>query len=276
MLNLNEEDLSSVYPGMVRYILLLEHKNQHVVLFRNNSLEYTPQMGLNAREVSIHKSEEWEEHLTTETEEALISLLSSQTRPSCVHGSLRTNLVVIQASPRPDGNCSVLAGWAVEAARKSGRTAQVIFPDGLDIHPCIGCYQCYNTGTCTFSDDMDVIIDSLQHASLVVVCTPVYTGSVPGVLKLLIDRCQAWHAHRSLTGDTSSPSGQLMAVAGRKGMSNFRCVKEVIHSFSANLGIHEEEGIFIDNTDEIHDIRRITGLEEKVRGSICRFFDRVV
>jgi multimeric flavodoxin WrbA len=268
MLNLKEEDLSSVYPGMVRYNLLLEHKNRHAVLFRNNSFEYTPQMGLNAREVSIQKSEEWEDYLTTQTEEALVSLLISQTRPACVRGSLRTDLVVIQASPRPDGNCSVLAGWAVDEARNNGRTAQVIFPDGLDIHPCIGCYQCYNTGTCTFSDDMDAIIDSLRHASLMVVCTPVYTGSVPGVLKLLIDRCQAWHAHRALTGDNAVPSCQLMAVAGRKGMSNFRCVKEILHAFASNLGMPEENGIFIDGTDDIRDIRRFEGLEATVKGEI--------
>lgn len=274
MLNLKEEDLSSVYPGLVRYILELDYEGKrHIVLFRTNSYEYSPQIGLDAREAAIQRSGEWEERLTARAEDAVTSLFHAQTRPSCVPPALRTDLVVIQASPRPDGNCSILAGWAADAAREIGRSAQVIFPDGLEIHPCIGCYQCYNTGICTFSDDMDAIIDTLQHASLLVVCTPVYTGSVPGVLKILIDRCQAWHANRVLAGDTAAPVCQLFAVAGRRGMSNFRCVREVIRAFAASLGMREVEGIFIDNTDEIRDIRRIAGMEEIVNASIRRFFD---
>ena len=31
------------------------------------------------------------------------------------------DLVVIQGSPRAHGNCSILAGWAVEAAQDLGR-----------------------------------------------------------------------------------------------------------------------------------------------------------
>ena len=94
------------------------------------------------------------------------------------------------------GNCSILAGWAVDAAHELGRTAQVIYPHDMDIRCCIGCYQCYNTGSCVFDDDMGSIIDAIRESSLLVVCSPVYTNTVPGGLKLLIDRCQAYHAER--------------------------------------------------------------------------------
>ena len=78
------------------------------------------------------------------------------------HRDRLTDLVIIQGSPRPDGNCGILTGWAADAAQEAGRTAQVIYPHDLDIHCCIGCYQCYNTGTCVFDDDMGSIIDAVR------------------------------------------------------------------------------------------------------------------
>jgi len=107
-----------------------------------------------------------------------------------------SDLVVIQGSPRGDGNCSILARWAVDTVHELGRTAQVIYPHDMDIRCCIGCYQCYNSGSCVFDDDMGSIIGAIKVASLLVVCSPVYTNTVPGGLKLVIDRCQAYHAER--------------------------------------------------------------------------------
>jgi len=79
--------------------------------------------------------------------------------------SLPVDLVVLQGSPRANGNCSILAGWAVEAAHELGKTARVIYPYDMDIRSCIGCYQCYNTGSCIFDDDMSDIIGAIRNTS---------------------------------------------------------------------------------------------------------------
>ncbi len=178
------------------------------------------------------------------------------------------DLVVIQGSPRADGNCGTLAGWAVEAAHTAGRTALVIYPHDLDIHCCIGCYQCYNTGSCVFDDDMTGIINAIRGASLIIACSPVYTNTVTGVLKLVIDRTQAYHAERALHGGRTGQKGLIFSVAGRKGEDNFTCIIRVVSAFFRNLGIKPAGQVLIDRVDTVRDIRTITGLEKEVKEKV--------
>ena len=150
-------------------------------LFRTNTYEYSVLVPLAAETVALKKADEWEHDCVP----ARLGLLPGHPMVLPEHKvAPAADLVVIQGSPRQDGNCGILASWAVEAALESGRTARVIYPHDLDIHCCIGCYQCYNTGTCVFDDDMTGIIDTIRSASLFVVCSPVYTNTVPGGLKL--------------------------------------------------------------------------------------------
>jgi multimeric flavodoxin WrbA len=112
------------------------------------------------------------------------------------------------------------------------------------------------------------IIDAIRSTSLLVVCSPVYTNTVPGGLKLLIDRCQAYHAERLLSGGISGQRGLIFSVAGREGEENFTCIIRVISAFLRNLGIIPIGEILIDRADAIRDIRTIPGLEQQVRGKV--------
>jgi multimeric flavodoxin WrbA len=173
--------------------------------------------------------------------------------------------VIFQGSARADGNCGILTGWASEAAKGAGRTTRVIYPHDLDIHCCIGCYQCYNSGTCVFDDDMAGIIDAVRGARLIIVCSPVYTNTVPAGLKLFIDRMQAYHAERTLSSGRSKKLGILFSVAGRKGGDNFTCITKVIIPFFQNLGIEPAGQVLIDSVDAVRDIRKLPGREDEVK-----------
>jgi multimeric flavodoxin WrbA len=148
----------------------------------------------------------------------------------------------------------------------------VVYLDDLVIHPCIGCYQCYNTGSCTFEDDMAGLIKILRSAVLLVICTPVYTNTVPGSLKIFIDRCQAYHAEKNLFSPGEGKAGLLISVAGRKGKENFDCVKKVIDSYLRNLGIKPAGELLLDGMDRVHDVRGLPGIEEEVGDIVRRAF----
>jgi multimeric flavodoxin WrbA len=117
------------------------------------------------------------------------------------------------------------------------------------------------------------IIDDIRSASLLIVCSPVYTNTVPAGLKLLIDRCQAYHAERVLSGGRTGQRGLVFSVAGRKGEVNFTCVTRVITAFLRNLGITPTGEILIDSVDAIRDIRLIPGLEQTVREKVKQSLD---
>ena len=264
-LNLYHEDFSALYPGMTRYTVIVMAGEQMIAVFRTNSFEYSPLVPLAAENISMQTADEWEREIRNNPTGFILN--HRQVLPE--HPMVTTSdLVVIQGSPRGDGNCSILAGWAVDAAHELGRTARVIYPHDMDIRSCIGCYQCYNTGSCVFDDDMEGIISAIKGASLLVVCSPVYTNTVPGGLKLVIDRCQAYHAQRVLSGGRTGQKGLVFSVAGRKGEENFTCITRVISAFLRNLGIDPVGEILIDRVDAIRDIRTIPGMKQNVKEKV--------
>jgi multimeric flavodoxin WrbA len=271
LLSIEEEDLSRLYPGMTRYTLRLASGTETLGLFRTNSYEYSPAVPLNAEGVIRGRAAEWERALARDPGGFPASLGGAR---EAAPPAGDVDALIIQGSPRADGNCSILAGWAAEETANLGRRARVVFLDDLSLHSCIGCYQCYNTGTCTFNDDMTELIGALRSASLLVICTPVYTNTVPGNLKIFIDRCQAYHAEKNLFRNGGGKKGILLSVAGRKGAGNFDCVKKVVASFMRNLGIQYSGEVLLDGMDGIRDLRTLPGIGEKIGGLIQDAFRR--
>lgn len=265
ILTLVAEDFSALYPGMIRYVLTVMKEGELISVFRTNSFEYSPLVPCAALTVAGQTFDEWEHEIRYNSFGFALNHRQNVGEHPVVPLS---DLVVIQGSPRGLGNCGILSGWAVDAAHTLGRTAQVIYPHDMDIHCCIGCYQCFNTGSCIFDDDMGGIIAAIREASLIVVCAPVYTNTVPGGLKLLIDRCQAYHAERVLSGGRTGQKGLIFSVAGRKGEENFTCITRVISAFLRNLDITPSGEILIDRVDSVRDIRTISGMEDLVRKKI--------
>jgi NAD(P)H-dependent FMN reductase len=264
-LSIEEENLSRLYPGMTRFTLRLESGGKVLGLFRTNSYEYSPTVPLDAGQVVRQKAAEWEKALLRDPAGFTASLHGPREAPTAAGA---VDALIVQGSPRPDGNCSILAGWAAEEAGVIGKRARVVYLDDLSIRPCIGCYQCYNTGSCTFDDDMADLIGALGSARLLVICTPVYTNTVPGGLKTFIDRCQAYHAGKNLFTAVFATGGDqkgiLLSVAGREGAGNFECVRKVVISYLKNLGITPAGELLLDGMDRVRDVRALPGAREEV------------
>ncbi len=264
---LEKEDYSDVYPGMARYVLSVREGTEVRAVFRTNTYEYAPLSALGTEDIARSRAQSWEDRIRTDP--GTFFARHPLPRPR-VFPYTATDVVILQGSPRGEGNSSILAAWSAETVEAMGRTAQVLFPHDLDIHHCIGCYQCYNNGYCVFDDDMGMIIAAMDHADLVVVCTPVYTMTVPAGLKLLMDRCQAYHARRLLDGDTRTRKGVLLSVAGRKGTENFSCLQGTVHAFMRNLGMQPQADLLVDDMDILQDIRKRPDMREQVRQTVTR------
>ncbi len=262
---LTGRDLGGQYPGMKIYTLQVVSGGNVIACFRTNTYEYPPSSPISASGVIQARSDEWERDLLSDPTRFLEREERAIREPDDLPAH---DVLILQGSPRPAGNCSVLATWAQAEADRAERSARVVYLDDLTIRACIGCYQCYNTGTCIFEDDMTEIIRSISHARIIVVCTPVFTNTVPGSLKIMIDRCQAYHAEQALTGRKSWKTGVLFSVAGRQGQENFSCITRVIDAFLKNIHIKPVRSVFFDDLDRIGDIRNIPYAEEKVRDAM--------
>ena len=60
----------------------------------------------------------------------------------------------------------------------------------LEIKACLGCFSCWSRtpGKCCLQDDMQMVIEKMLWADVMIWSFPLYYFSVPGPLKNLIDR----------------------------------------------------------------------------------------
>jgi multimeric flavodoxin WrbA len=266
LLLLTERELGADYPGMIIYTLQILSDDTEIAMFRTNTYEYTGSSTISARIVAEAKADDWKRELLSNPSEFMAWHQSRRVSPMGDAGM--PEVLILQGSPRPAGNCSMIAGWAQAVVKRAGKTVSVVYLDDLSMKACIGCYQCYNTGTCIFEDDMSGIIRALSAARVVIICTPVYTNTVPGSLKIVIDRCQAYHAHQVLKGHSQEKKGLLFSVAGRKGEENFTCIIRVVDAFMKNIRIRPCGKVLIDDMDRVRDIGSLEGIEVQIRNAV--------
>jgi len=263
------EDFSQLYPRMERYIVEAVRDGKVLGAFRTNTYEYSPGVGLTAAGAARSRADDWEAYLAKDA--AGFAEYHAPRDHYPVPEAPVTTVVVIQGSPRPDGNCGTIAGWVAEAVKARDMSVQVLYLDDLILHPCIGCYRCFNEGICTFEDDMEGIYDALEHASLLVVCSPVYTNTVPAGLKSVMDRCQALHARRTIAGKRPSKqgrSGLFFSVAGRVGDENFAAILPVAKAFFSLAGYQPGATLCFDGMDHVAGIHAVAGARERVAGAV--------
>lgn len=60
----------------------------------------------------------------------------------------------------------------------------------IDINSCLGCFACWKTtpGKCCICDDMQTVLEKLLWADLTIWSFPLHYFSLPGKLKIVMDR----------------------------------------------------------------------------------------
>ena len=101
------------------------------------------------------------------------------------------HLVIVNGSPRKQGNCAVLVERAAAGAQASGAQVEIFRLADLNIHPCDACDSCRETGICVLQDDMQALYGPLRRADAILIASPIYWFSISAQTKLFIDRCYA-------------------------------------------------------------------------------------
>jgi len=94
------------------------------------------------------------------------------------------------ASERRNGNCDLLGRLATRYAKESGAdSSEVVYLKNYNIEQCRGCLSCvFEKTKCKINDDLYQLLDAIQKADRLLLIAPVYVLSVPGKLKMLLDR----------------------------------------------------------------------------------------
>lgn len=123
----------------------------------------------------------------------------------------------IAGSPRRHGNSDRLLEAALAGAREAGAEVRTLVAADAALAHCLGCNACALTGECIQHDGGPAVYASIDAADAIIVASPVYFASVPGVLKVLIDRMQPYWARTFVLKRprrARRPGGILLARGG--------------------------------------------------------------
>ena len=126
-------------------------------------------------------------------------------------------IVILNGSPRRNGNTSVLVKAFTEGATGAGNEVTEFFLGGMEIHGCKGCFGGHSSQACPCvqKDDMDKIYPAVREAEVVVLASPLYYWNMSGQIRIAIDRLFALEeGDGNLLRGHERASALLMAAEG--------------------------------------------------------------
>lgn len=109
-------------------------------------------------------------------------------------------ILILNGSPRPDGNTAAMAKAFAKGAAESGHEVNLISVCQKNIGGCLACEYCHTRGNgrCIQQDDMQQIYPILDRAEMIVLASPVYYHSFTGQLQCAINRIYALDKPKNL------------------------------------------------------------------------------
>ncbi|MBQ4076287.1 MAG: flavodoxin family protein [Mailhella sp.] len=100
------------------------------------------------------------------------------------------NIIILNGSPRKNGNTSALTSAFAKGAREAGHSVAEFFLGGMSIGGCKGCFGGGKdpSSPCVQKDGMELIYPVYRAADIVVLASPLYYWSISGQLKIAFDR----------------------------------------------------------------------------------------
>ena len=123
-------------------------------------------------------------------------------------------VLIINGSPRVNGNTSVALAEMEKVFAKNGIETETVQVGGMEIRGCLGCGYCFKNGTCAVDDIVNELAPKFEACDGLVVGSPVYYAAANGTLVSLLDRL-----FYSTKFNKTMKVGAAVAVARRGGCS---------------------------------------------------------
>lgn len=109
-------------------------------------------------------------------------------------------ILILNGSPRPDGNTAAMVNAFVNGAAEGGHEITVVPVCRKKISGCLACEYCHTKGNgrCIQQDDMQEIYPVLEEAEMIVLASPVYYHSFTGQLQCAVNRIYALDKPKNL------------------------------------------------------------------------------
>jgi len=122
-------------------------------------------------------------------------------------------VIIINGSPKENGNTATALHEVEGILQRHGIGTEWIHVGHRQIHGCIACNKCWETGICSFGDIVNEISGKMRDADGLLVGSPVYFASPNGTLLALLDRL----FYSNLHSDWTMKVGASVSIARRGG-----------------------------------------------------------
>lgn len=109
-------------------------------------------------------------------------------------------ILVLNGSPRSNGNTAAMVAAFAEGAGESGHSVTIVNVCQKKIAGCLACEYCHTKGNgkCIQQDDMQEIYPVLEETEMIVLASPIYYHSFTGQLQCAINRIYALDKPKNL------------------------------------------------------------------------------
>ncbi len=122
-------------------------------------------------------------------------------------------VIILNGSPKARGNTATALHEVEQTLQQQGIETEWIHVGHLNIHGCIACNKCWDTGICAFDDIVNNLSEKMRHADGLLIGSPVYFASANGTLLSLLDRLFYSNLHE----DWTMKVGASVSIARRGG-----------------------------------------------------------
>lgn len=146
--------------------------------------------------------------------------------------------LLINASPKKNGNTARLVGLVADAFQQKGIQAETLCLGEQSYSFCKGCRGCYETAECVQQDDVQKILEKIAGADVILIASPDYWGDVTGHLKVFMDRCTPYSkAHQPYATLPSGKRGISIALSAGEDPRECKAILVKIDGLFRTLGI---------------------------------------
>lgn len=97
-------------------------------------------------------------------------------------------VLLLNGSPHMRGTTSKALSFADDELKRCGIETETVWIGPGEIHGCIGCGKCRETGRCVFGDGVAEFTEKMKNADGLIVGTPVYYAAASGQLTCFLNR----------------------------------------------------------------------------------------
>jgi len=163
------------------------------------------------------------------------------------------DILFISGSPIKGRNNEKCIEYMEKIALENGFTTDNILISQTNTLPCLDCNHCYKNKSC-YNEETNEINEKLALAKAIIICSPVYFGSVSAQLKALFDRTRPLRRHGKLL---SNKIGAAAAVGGSRNGGQEMTIA-CIHSW-----MHIHGMVIVGDNSHFGAILKVKAMEDK-------------